>query len=1358
MTITPNLFEAFLKCPTKGWFRATGEPSSGNAYAEWVTAQTEAYRAAETERLLAERPADECARSPSGENLKAAKWRLAVDVAVRPPDPPRSSRREEAHSSAPQPSTLDSQPSNQSLVTSAAMEQGGGVRPEFVSETRLHALERIPSEGRGKAAQFIPVRFIWRNKLTKDDKLLLAFDAFVLAQALGRDIPLGKIIHGDLRSCARQSAAISKDPVDGEPPNTAPGPIPAAPSPTQPQVTKVKTSALFGEVRKLLGKITALLSSPTGDQSANVRSADSHVRPGDANAIPTGGLSGPRSEPTSVPKPPDLVLNRHCAECEFRDRCRQKAIETDDLSLLAGMSAKERQKLRSKGIFTVTQLSYTFRPRRRPKRLRDKREKYHHALKALAIREKKIHIVGSPELKIEGTPVYLDVEGLPDRDFYYLIGVRIGHGDTAVQHSLWADTVADEGKIWREFLAILEAVEKPVLIHYGSYETAFLQAMRERHNNPSANSGAFPAMSSSTNIVSLGFAQIYFPTPGNGLKEIGRFLEPDQNPGMQSGLDSIVRRSAWERDSRVDAKQELLAYNEHDCLLLARLCALIHGMCMNRSHPPVGRSHPLVDFVRTDELPKVRERWEMFKPMVFALADFQLINRCAYFDYQREKVFVRTTPKFCLINRRHRKARPTRYRIDRTIRLQALHCPDCGSKPATPPVVAEHLFFDLQIGRCAVRRRVTCIHYETAYCRECHMKFSHPDRPHHPFRYGHGLLGWSVYLATYCGLNMNRTQRFLADVFGLPLPDCQFFVFRRLLAAKYEALSREILSSLLTHRSLHVDETPVNLKGHNGYVWVLASVDRVYYFYRPTRESTFLGEMLSEFDGVLVSDFYSGYDTLNCDQQKCLIHFMRDINEDILKSPFDGDLKSIAERFGSVLRAIVESVDHYGLKRRHLAKHKRAAQRFLTWVGELKSPSELANAYKKRLAKSGARMFTFLDHDGVPWNNNNAEHAIKRFVKYRRENDGRFTEESLREYLILATVFETCDFNNISVLRFLLSGETKLAGLLDMIGRGDKLRRPSWRPRPKSGENPGKAAAFCAPSLVPPRDAGDHQTKDQMTSTPLGVEKERVWLQSKVGVSKFARRWRFEAVERRSASCFGGLIAIEGVIQKFALWDRLNFERDVERRFQAQTGVNGKKIISQLLYGFCAGGDSVEDFEAIGSDILVRQLTGSRSLARISTLEAWLRDQSAASVADLLEASGQLGSQAAELVTGDRRNELERLLSCGLPPLGSKERTPSDGVDNHSVVRRERLGVHGDSCLHAIAATAQNLLASLKCLYLPEECLQWSLQSLRQRVIFLPAELFSHARRMRIRVQLPVAWQGWWQSLAEPLKLPVVSS
>ena len=56
MTITASLFESFLKCPTQSWLRATGEAPSGNPYAEWITAQNESYRAAETERLMATTP------------------------------------------------------------------------------------------------------------------------------------------------------------------------------------------------------------------------------------------------------------------------------------------------------------------------------------------------------------------------------------------------------------------------------------------------------------------------------------------------------------------------------------------------------------------------------------------------------------------------------------------------------------------------------------------------------------------------------------------------------------------------------------------------------------------------------------------------------------------------------------------------------------------------------------------------------------------------------------------------------------------------------------------------------------------------------------------------------------------------------------------------------------------------------------------------------------------------------------------------------------------------------------------------------------------------------------------------------
>src|SRR5450755_308422 len=395
MRISSDLFNAFLKCSTKCWLRASGEPASGGAYAEWLKSKNRSYHATEIERLLSE-PKNEVAVSPPLENLKAAPWHLAANLSVR------------------------------------AQTKAG------VLESEVHAVERVPSEGRGGSAQFIPIRYIFTNKLSDDDKLLLAFDAFVFSEATGRQVSFGKIIHGDDNS-------------EG----------------------KVKTAALAGEVRRCVERIATLLSRPT---------------------------------------PPELVLNRHCGECEFQTRCRRKAIETDDLSLLSGMSEMERKKLHSKGIFTVTQLSYIFRPRRRPKRMRDKREKYHHSLKALAVREKKIHIVGRPELKIDGIPVYLDVEGLPDRDFYYLIGVRIGSGDSAVHYSLWADTAADEGRIWREFLAILETLEQPVLIHYGSYETAFLKRMGERYGQLRENSLAGRTIGAAVNILSAIFAQVYFPT------------------------------------------------------------------------------------------------------------------------------------------------------------------------------------------------------------------------------------------------------------------------------------------------------------------------------------------------------------------------------------------------------------------------------------------------------------------------------------------------------------------------------------------------------------------------------------------------------------------------------------------------------------------------------------------------------------------------------------------------------------------------------------------------------------------------------------------------------------------------------
>jgi hypothetical protein len=199
--------------------------------------------------------------------------------------------------------------------------------------------------------------------------------------------------------------------------------------------------------------------------------------------------------------------------------------------------------------------------------------------------------------------------------------------------------------------------------------------------------------------------------------------------------------------------------------------------------------------------------------------------------------------------------------------------------------------------------------------------------------------------------------------------------------------------------------------------------------------------MLAPFNGVLVSDFYTGYDSLHCEQQKCLVHLVRDIDDDVLRNPFDTELKVMAQEFGVLLRTIVNTIDKYGLKRRHLQKHKKEAFRFLTQLSVTDYSSEIATKYKKRFEKGGQKMFTFLDHDGVAWNNNNAEHAIKRIAKHRRNAGGRYTEHSLEEYLVIASVIETCEFNNVNVLQFLLSKVNTLDGLLQMARR--KSRQPA---------------------------------------------------------------------------------------------------------------------------------------------------------------------------------------------------------------------------------------------------------------------------------------------------------------------------
>src|SRR6266481_5926928 len=159
MLITSHLFEAYLKCHTKCFLRSLGETTTENCYSDWVQDQQASYRSEEIKRFTEGAAQNQCATGPiDRENVQSAKWRFAIETTARA----------------------------QNL------------------ESTIHAVARVTSEVQDKLERFIPIRFVFTNKLDKDAKLLLAFGAFVLSKLLGREVGLGAFaLPADSIRCTR---------------------------------------------------------------------------------------------------------------------------------------------------------------------------------------------------------------------------------------------------------------------------------------------------------------------------------------------------------------------------------------------------------------------------------------------------------------------------------------------------------------------------------------------------------------------------------------------------------------------------------------------------------------------------------------------------------------------------------------------------------------------------------------------------------------------------------------------------------------------------------------------------------------------------------------------------------------------------------------------------------------------------------------------------------------------------------------------------------------------------------------------------------------------------------------------------
>ena len=284
-------------------------------------------------------------------------------------------------------------------------------------------------------------------------------------------------------------------------------------------------------------------------------------------------------------------------------------------------------------------------------------------------------------------------------------------------------------------------------------------------------------------------------------------------------------------------------------------------------------------------------------------------------------------------------------------------------------------------------------------------------------------MAYTIWLNVGLRLPQESVDRTLNKLVGLGLPLGTTNHLKPKAAERYRETYDALVKKLCGGRLLHADETKISVRGKDGCVWVFANMEEVAYVYSETREDDLLRTLLRDFTGVLVSDFYAAYDGIPCPQQKCLIHLIRDLNDDVLQHPYDEELKRLAAIFAGLVKPMVDTVDRYGLKSRYLRKHLVSVDQFFRQLPNMAMQSETALKFRDRFQKNRDKLFTFLTFDGVPWNNNNAEHAVKAFAMLRRIIGGVTTERGVRDYLVLLSICETCKYKGLDFLDFLRSGE-----------------------------------------------------------------------------------------------------------------------------------------------------------------------------------------------------------------------------------------------------------------------------------------------------------------------------------------------
>ncbi|MCC3473316.1 MAG: TM0106 family RecB-like putative nuclease [Microcoleus sp. PH2017_15_JOR_U_A] len=187
------------------------------------------------------------------------------------------------------------------------------------------------------------------------------------------------------------------------------------------------------------------------------------------------------------------------------------------------------------------------------------------SIPAPILRKKPIPYSQSVFLPIAPIELYFDIEAEPELNLDYLHGVLVvdRYNNTEKFHGFLAESPAEEGAIWEQFLELMWAYPIAPIFHFCDYEVKTFKRLAKLYNTP-----AYlwkPVLKRFVDIHKQVTQQAIMPVESYALKPIARWLGFDWRDAKANGAQCVCWYDDWLKTGDRDLLEAIVRYNEDDC-------------------------------------------------------------------------------------------------------------------------------------------------------------------------------------------------------------------------------------------------------------------------------------------------------------------------------------------------------------------------------------------------------------------------------------------------------------------------------------------------------------------------------------------------------------------------------------------------------------------------------------------------------------------------------------------------------------------------------------------------------------------------------------------------------------------------